>query len=98
GAGVTSRENIYLALDKVADVDATLSADVTTLTGVQVVASAINDTFQPDNKGLGTNVSREEIENMPTPDRSIQNIARIDPRIVVTDRDRGAISAMGQNN
>src|SRR3546814_853310 len=32
------------------------------------------------------------------PDRSIQNIARLDPRIVITDRDRGAISAMGQNN
>ena len=53
--------------------------------------------IQPDNKGISTTLSREDMDRMPAPDRSIQNIVRADPRVVITDRDRGAFSANGQN-
>jgi hypothetical protein len=63
-----------------------------------VTGVAPGSTFQADNKGLSTNVSGRDLKNMPAPNRSIQDIARLDPRIVVTDRGSGAISAMGQNS
>lgn len=98
--GQTERqEGIFLGLDQVASVNARLGDDATTLNAVQVTAArAGSDTFQADNRGVSTNLSRADMDRMPTPDRSIQNIVRADPRIVVTDRDRGAFSAMGQNN
>ena len=56
------------------------------------------EAFTQDNKGVATNLSRADLDRTPSPDRSIQNVVRMDPRVVVTDRDRGAFSAMGQNN
>ncbi|HJR72157.1 MAG TPA: TonB-dependent receptor [Luteimonas sp.] len=97
GAGTTSKNDVYLGLDQVAQVDAQLQNDVATLGAVTVVASSGVEVFQSDNKGLSTNLSRVEIDRMPSPDRSIQSIVRADPRVVVTDRDRGAFSAVGQN-
>lgn len=97
GAGTTSKNDVYLGLDQVAQVDAQLQNDVATLGAVTVVGSSGVEVFQSDNKGLSTNLSRVEIDRMPSPDRSIQSIVRADPRVVVTDRDRGAFSAVGQN-
>ena len=96
GEGSTTKNDIYLALDKVADVDAQLAPAATTLETITIVGDASN-VFGPDNKGLGTNLSRGDLDRMPAPDRSIQNIVRADPRVVITDRDRGAFSANGQN-
>lgn len=96
GGGTAQQEGVYLALDQVGSVDAQLG-QVATLDAVQAVASASLKTFNADNKGLGTTLSRVEMDRMPSPDRSIQNIVRADPRIVITDRDRGAFSAAGQN-
>jgi outer membrane receptor protein involved in Fe transport len=97
GAGTSTQDDVYLGLDQVAQVDVKLNNDTATLDTVTVVANANLATFASDNKGVGTNLSRVELERMPAPDRSIQNIVRADPRVVVTDRDRGAFSAMGQN-
>jgi hypothetical protein len=97
GTGSSKRDDIYLGLDKVQEVDVDL-AGATTLDTVTVVAARIPEAFQSDNKGIGTNVSSRDLQNTPMPDRSIQNVARLDPRIVISDRDRGAISAVGQNN
>ena len=97
GAGSSKRDDIYLGLDKVQEVDVDL-AGATTLDTVTVVGTRIPEAFQSDNKGIGTNVSSRDLQNTPMPDRSIQNVARLDPRIVISDRDRGAISAVGQNN
>jgi outer membrane receptor protein involved in Fe transport len=93
-AGTRSQENVYLGLDKVAEVDLSL-APAQQLNTITVVGAASQ--FQPDNKGISTNMSREDMDRMPSPDRSIQNIVRADPRVVITDRDRGAFSANGQN-
>lgn len=64
---------------------------------ISVTANALAQTFSPYNKGTGTSVSQRELEAMPTPGRSIQDIVRLDPRVTITNRAEGKISALGQN-
>lgn len=92
--GSKTENNIYLGLDKVAQVDAELASSAGAIDTVTVVGASV---FSQENKGVGTNLSRKDLDRLPAPDRSIQNVVRSDPRVVVTDRDRGAFSAMGQN-
>ncbi|MEP6898681.1 MAG: carboxypeptidase-like regulatory domain-containing protein, partial [Rhodanobacter sp.] len=104
-AGLTQAEqdNVYLQLAQSTSVNLTMGSaanqqDAKNLAGVSVSANALSQTFTPDNKGISTNISSREMEATPTPGRSIQNIVRLDPRIVITDRSRGEISAVGQNS
>jgi hypothetical protein len=98
GAGTSTQSGVYLGLNQVADIDATLNADVTTLGGVAVYADAAADIFNSNNKGVGTSISGRELEIAPQSSRSIDDIARLDPRITVTDQASGAISVAGVNN
>ncbi len=103
GLPSAEQDNVYLQLAQESAINLTMPAgasvsEATTLGQVTVTASAIAQIFSPDNKGISTNVSAREIESTPTPDRSIQNIVRLDPRIVITDRERGEFSALGQNS
>ena len=98
GEGASTRDNVYLQLNQVADVDAILNASVTDLGAVTVVASAAQDLFTPDTKGVGTSVSGRELEIMPQANRSIDDVARLDPRITVLDQASGSISVAGINN
>ena len=100
GNDAAAIDEVYLRLAQVTTVDITESAPssaTTTLEGIVVTASPLLNTFSADNKGVGTVLSQRDLIAMPQPDRSIQNVVRADPRIVITDRDRGAFSAMGQN-
>ena len=99
GEGSDTEGNVYLPLDQVATVNAQLGtgAAAGNLDTVTVVGTAEASVFTQDNKGVSTNLSQRDLQNIPAPNRSIQNIVRADPRIVVTDRDRGAFSAVGQN-
>lgn len=100
-AGLTQveQDNVYLQLSQTTAVNLTMGAvEAKNLEGVTVSASALAQTFTPDNKGLSTNVSQRELQAAPTPGRSIQDIARLDPRIVITDRGDGSMSTMGQNS
>ncbi len=103
-AGLAQAEQgqVYLQLAQETPVNLTMGAEqaqnVQNLSGVTVSANALAQTFSSDNKGISTNISQREIEVTPTPGRSIQNIVRLDPRIVISDRDRGEISAIGQNS
>lgn len=98
GEGATTRENVYLQLNQVADIDAVLNPAVTDLGAVTVVASAAQDLFTADTKGVGTSVSGRELEIMPQASRSIDDVARLDPRITVIDQAGGSISVAGINN
>ena len=99
GAGVDSEENVYLELNQVATVNAQLeSGDAVTLGTVQVTASRLLDTFNSDNKGVGTSVSGRELELAPQGNRALDDIARLDPRIQVIDAGDGSISVAGVNN
>ncbi len=97
GAGTDTEENIYLALSQVNTVDAKLQNDVTTLATVQAVAVAGSEIFSANKMGTGTNVSREQIESLPSANRNIQDYIRLDPRIAQVSKADGAISAGGQN-
>jgi outer membrane receptor protein involved in Fe transport len=94
------QENVYLQLATDTAINLTIGAGqaaVQNLGGVTVSANTLAQTFNSDNKGLSTNLSRRELEATPTPNRSIQDVVRLDPRVTITDRDRGQISALGQN-
>jgi hypothetical protein len=98
GAGSDSEQGIYLGLNQVAEVDAKLNAGVSTTLGTVTVEAKANNVFSSDNKGLGTNISGRALETTPSGNRSLDDIARLDPRITVTDQSDGSISVAGQNN
>ncbi|MGC1549663.1 MAG: TonB-dependent receptor [Rhodanobacter sp.] len=102
GEGKIEQGNVYLQLAQDTAVNLTMGGaqaqDAKNLASVTVSANALSQTFNSDNKGIATNVSRSEMDAAPTPGRSIQNIVRMDPRVVITDRQRGEISAVGQNS
>ena len=93
-------DNVYLNLAETATVnlaEATAAA-ATNLEGVTVTANAAQlAVFNSDNKGLATNISHAQLEAAVNGDGSFQNIARLDPRISITDRDGANISANGKN-
>ena len=93
-------DNVYLNLAETATVNlAEVNATAATnLEGVTVTANAAQlAVFNSDNKGLSTNISHPQLEAAVNADGSFQNIARLDPRISITDRDAQAISANGKN-
>lgn len=100
GAGTDTEEGIYLDLNKVGNVDAQLhSGDATTLGTVAVVGTRESlAIFNPDNKGVGTSVSGRQLELTPQTNRSLDDVARLDPRIAITDSGTGRISVAGLNN
>lgn len=97
GEGATSRDNVFLGLDQVSQVDVSLVDDVATLERVVATGTRAADVFDPENFGTGTNIDREQIEGFASIQRSVQDYARLDPRLSQTDKERGEISAMGQN-
>lgn len=98
GAGAGSQDGVYLNLDKVNQVDVTLSgSSVTTLESVQAISYGGSEVFSATKMGAGTTVTREQIETMPSINRNIQDFARLDPRVVQSDKARNEISVGGQN-
>lgn len=91
--------DVYLKLAEETTLNLTVAASTATeLTGITVTAASPGATFQADNKGLSSNVSQRELKVIPNPGRSIQDIARTDPHITLTNVGRGEISALGQNS
>ncbi|MEM7707679.1 MAG: carboxypeptidase regulatory-like domain-containing protein [Pseudomonadota bacterium] len=72
------------------------SAQLGTLEVVGDIATA--GQFGPDMKGTMTTITRDQIENYPTISRSLNDFARLDPRVVVVDKARQELSVAGQNN
>jgi outer membrane receptor for ferrienterochelin and colicin len=97
GAGTDVEEDVYLALNQVNTVDAQLNNDVTTLATVEAIAVGGSDVFSSTKMGAGSNVTREQIEAFPSIERNLQDYARLDPRVVQTDKSRNEISVGGQN-
>jgi hypothetical protein len=91
----TTREGVYLALGETSDLDAQLSQAVE-LGAVTVVGTG-GSVFSSTAMGAGTNLSNEQLNNFPSIQRDLQDYARLDPRLSQTDKERGEISAMGQN-
>lgn len=100
GGANAEQDDVFLQLAEETTLNLNLSAPTgaTELAGVTVTAAAPGATFQADNKGLSSNISQRELKVIPNPNRSIQDIARTDPHIVLTSVGRGEISALGQNS
>lgn len=87
---------IYLQLGEPRTFDAELN-DTQTLDAVVVVSTA-NNRFNANKTGTAANFSRDIIENLPTTDRSISDIARLTPTAHQTKSASGGISFAGTNN
>jgi outer membrane receptor for ferrienterochelin and colicin len=102
GTAKAEKDDVYLQLAQEATINLTLGPSAAELSAVTVTASATAQTFQPDNKGVSMNISRRDLQVLPNPDRSIQQIARMDPFITLTNNNAAGgfaqISALGQNN
>ncbi len=97
--GVTEvREGVYLQLAGTTSVDATLGQATATLEAVEVTGTATtSEVFSATNMGAGTSISREQLDGLASIQRNLQDYARTDPRFAQTDKERGEISAGGQN-
>ncbi|MGH8106598.1 MAG: carboxypeptidase regulatory-like domain-containing protein, partial [Arenimonas sp.] len=91
-----TREGVYLTLAETTNVDISF-ASAETLAAVQVKGSRTADVFDTRKMGAGTSISREKLNSFASIQRNLQDYARLDPRLSQTDKERGEISAGGQN-
>ena len=88
-------ENIFLALAETQTIGAKLGTATQT---VVVTGRSASERFNRSNMGASTSVSNREISTYASVQRSLQDYARLDPRVAQTDKDRGEISVAGQNS
>lgn len=97
GADKNVQDGIYLQLAESLSLDIKLGANA--LEAVVVTgSSAANNKFNSSTMGAGTNLGRQELEAYASIARNLQDYARTDPRLSQTDKERGEISAGGQNS
>src|SRR5690606_4598268 len=98
GEGTTTEENVYLSLNQVSQVNASLAGDISTLGTVVATGTYVgSDLFSANKMGTGSNVTRDEMDALPSATRNMQDYIRLDPRISQISKADGAISAGGQN-
>lgn len=90
---VEKRENVYVEVAETASVDAVLGQ-------IQTVAitGRRSETFNRTNMGTGTSITATDLATQASISRSLQDYARVDPRLSQTDKERGEISVAGQNS
>jgi Carboxypeptidase regulatory-like domain len=96
GAGTQTESDVYLALDQVSQIDIAIGGQE--LDTISVIGSAGPTVFSPDKMGAGTSISRQDLDTYASVQRNLQDYVRFDPRISQTDKERGEISAGGQNS
>lgn len=97
GSDKSSQDDIYLQLADALSFDIRLGGQ--TLEAVVVTGSAAaNSRFASTNGGAGTSLGRQELDAYASIARNLQDYARQDPRLSQTDKERGEISAGGQNS
>ncbi|MDR7191494.1 TonB-dependent receptor [Luteimonas terrae] len=98
GEGTRTEDNVYLNLNQVNTVNTALTGDMTTLQTVAVTAiGGGSEIFSANKMGTGTNVTSDQLESLPSISRTLQDYARLDPRVSQTDKGRNEISIGGQN-
>jgi hypothetical protein len=93
GGATDRRDNVFLTLAETTNLDVQLG----TVTTVVVTGSAVSDKFNSGSMGAGTNISSAQLSALASIQRNLQDYARTDPRLAQTDKERGEISAAGQN-
>ena len=96
--GVTEkRDNVFLTLAEAVTLDLALGAppaQTVTITGT----GAGNERISRSAMGAGTNIGTRELNTFASIQRSLADYARTDPRLSQTEKERGEISAGGQNS
>ncbi len=87
------REGVFLALAESTNIDTQLGQAQT----VVVTGRGASNKFNKSSMGAGTNIGSNELAGLASIQRNLQDYARTDPRIAQTDKERGEISAGGQN-
>ncbi len=90
------RDNVFLALAETLPLDVVLGAPA--VQTVTITGSGVNDRINRSSMGAGTNIGSRELASYASVARSLQDYARLDPRLSQTEKDRGEISAAGQNS
>lgn len=93
GGQTEKREGVFLALAETLALDASLGVTQT----ITITGSSLAERFNRSAMGAGTNIGSRELAAQASISRSLQDYARSDPRLAQTDKDRGEISAAGQN-
>ncbi|MFC0349327.1 TonB-dependent receptor [Undibacterium danionis] len=95
--GITEkRENVFIQLAETSNIDAVIGSDVQV---VQISGSnGKSEKFNKSTMGTGTNIGARELAALGSIQRNLADYARTDPRISQTDKERGEISAGGQNS
>ena len=88
------REGVFLALAETGSLDGRLAPASQTIV---VTGRGANDRFNSSSMGAGTNIGSRELATFASIQRNLQDYARTDPRLSQTDKERGEISAAGQN-
>lgn len=87
-------DDLFLNLAETRTLDATLGSTQT----IVVTGSGTSDAINRSAMGAGTNIGSRELAAQPSVQRSVQDYARLDPRVSQTDKERGEISVAGQNS
>ena len=99
GFSPVETRDVYLEIDIGASVNLRLRSDVVQLEAFQVTASAIDQMFDTNQTGSGSYHDERDLRNLPAGDRSINSLARLDPRISFNrDPQDRAISVSGLSN
>ncbi|MBI3349446.1 MAG: TonB-dependent receptor [Burkholderiales bacterium] len=98
GADKSSQDDIYLQLAESLNFDIRLGGQTLEAVVVTGSAASANSKFNSSNAGAGTNLGRQELDAYASIARNLQDYARQDPRLSQTDKERGEISAGGQNS
>jgi hypothetical protein len=96
GSDKNAREGLFLQLAETASFDFRLGG--ATLDAVTVTGSSSARVFDSANKGASTQLGRQDLDAFASVQRNLQDYARLDPRLAQTDKERGEISALGQNS
>ncbi len=94
GNDIDRRSDVNLALAETLALDGLLGVPAQTVT---VTGRAVNERFNRSNMGAGTSLGQRELNAYASIQRNLQDYARTDPRLAQTDKERGEISAAGQN-
>lgn len=92
GSEVDRRDGVFLTLAETTALDGRV-VPVQTIT----VTGRANPRFDNSTMGAGTQIGQRELNTLASIQRSLQDYARTDPRLSQTDKERGEISAGGQN-
>ena len=93
GYTTQSRKEVYLDLGETAREDFSMSSSSQELSAVVVTATRSKQTV---NGGVGTSISAERMQNLPTVGRNLTDFIRLTPQAKTTFG--GGISIAGQNN